>query len=263
MTEDENSQTTITESSVSSNSAVNPHTGIDPTKHVGVLRVRPAELEASQKLELDLTHDSFFPNTESFIVIQGWRALEPVIKEDSIKVQKYNDLLKEKNINYHIRHKHLIQIRRTVYLYTGMYIYQKEVVITPPEKPQFIAPKGEQPEDSTYCNGCYKWVKDNQLSRHNKAKSHKEAMALLVASPKKETKLQYLQRFNPYEWRAMLGETTFKEVGTPPKLDLPSVKYRRIMINGEETDTIILPGSVWLISDVQKIFMGYPVFRLS
>ena len=263
MTDSEQTQTNESSTSSTTPSGHNTHTGMSATQHIGVMKIKPAIPDSDEELDRALHNDGFFPNTESYIVIGGWEAVNKLLLKDAETVKEYNIKLSEHGIDFAIRHKHEIKIRNVTYLYSGMYIFETVSETQMPEKPDFIAPRGPDIEGSTYCEICYKWVNDKQLGRHETSRIHKENIEKRNQKPKKITKIKYLKRFDPHEWRKLLGNENFKAVGIPPRLELPILKFRRIEHAQQVTNTIIIPYSMFMVSGMQRIFNGYPVFKLA
>lgn len=263
MSDSDNTQ--INESAEGSDtpSTVDSHTGLDGTKHIGILQVKSRIPDPDVQLDQALYNDSFFPNTESYLIINGWPALEEIIDQDAEVVKKYNDHLTENQVDYQLRHKHEVNIRNVTYLYSGMYIFKKETVVVSPPKPDFLPPRGAAVDDSEYCGDCYKWINNKQWTRHVGSKVHDESVERQKLKPSKQSKLRYVERFDPHKWRTTLGDEVFKAVGVPPRLQLPTLKYRRVEYKDALTDCLIMPYSVFMQSNMAKIFQGYPIFRLS
>lgn len=74
---------------------------------------------------------------------------------------------------------------------------------------------------------------------------------------------RYKMKFSPESWRNLLKPSHFKDVGGVPRLELPDLRFQRVMSFGENTRNIIIPNNLFINQKVRKIFHGCTVYKIS
>lgn len=242
------------------------YTGLDPDGHIAIERVYRPENDVELKERTVIENDTYFPKSEAYLIIDGMKALEPAMEHDKNEIDNYNDSLLEDNVVFQIRYNHQMKIRGVVYHYFGAYIYKRDVQITQIDA-GFLPPKLQEVDGKFPCQPCNRYLDLKHKDIHIKSKGHKEREKLyenLSKPPKSETKMIYLQKYDPYVWRELLGETQFRQFGQPPKLKLPTnIRYMHVETDGEKTSHLIVPSQVWIMAEIQTLFKGKSIFRLA
>lgn len=212
------------------------------------------QLDALERKEREhLEYDTIFNNYEGFVIIDGYDSIEEMLNEEKEQIEEYNKLLSSHQIPYSIRNKHIVKVGNTTYLYNGMYIYKKEVIRSPP----LYIPNDEMQEFQ--CPLCKVIVIPANRTRHMNTKTHKKKFADYTKS---EQKLLYVGKFSHAEWRNLLGEEKFREVSSPPKPKISSLRFRHVYRNEEPTSSIVVPADVVIQEEFRKLITDHPVMKL-
>lgn len=101
---------------------------ISPTSHITEMKMKdPKANSKEQELEA-LDQDSYVPQFDATIVIEGLPKLMAFIKEYEAKVKLYNDKLAKLRVKYRIKPINSHIFRHKIYYYFGNYIYQVKSV---------------------------------------------------------------------------------------------------------------------------------------
>lgn len=242
------------------------HTGLSPDAHIGRVILDPPEFPAEDKERREIEGDSFFANTESFLILDGMKVLTPLMEEDQKKIEDYNKWLAKEGVVYQIRYNHETKIRGVTYHYFGAYIFKKDDVTIYPDA-GFIQPDLPKEEGHHACQACHKYIKNKNVESHYATKTHKANLLRreqLEKKPRTERKMVYHQKYDPYLWRELLEEDQFKIFGQPPRLKLPNnIRYRQIESKDGKTDHIIIPQSVYMLHEIIQLFSQSAIFRLA
>lgn len=224
-----------------------------PMSHIEEVRSNE-QLDALERKEREhLEYDTIFSNYDGFVIIDGYDSIEEMLNKEKEIIEEYNKLLSSHQLPYSIRNKHIVKVGNTTYIYNGMYIYKKEVIKSPP----IYIPHDVMVEFQ--CPLCKVVVTPTNRTRHMNTKTHKKKFA---EHTKSEQKLLYVGKFTHADWRNLLGEEKFKAVGSPPKPEISSLRFRHVYKNQEPTSSIVVPPDVVVQESFRKLISDHPVLKL-
>jgi hypothetical protein len=94
--------------------------------HTMVVKVPPKDPDGKLAEAEIIEKEAYFDQFGSQLIIDGWTALEPVLREMRTKINSFNTLCEEADINYFLRWANSTKYRNRTYIYCGSYIYEKK-----------------------------------------------------------------------------------------------------------------------------------------
>lgn len=185
---------------------VKKHTSYPQTNRtIGVKTPEELEKQREDKFNEDLENDSYFGLGGAVLIIDGWKALEPILKRDQKRVTDYNVALKEVGAGISIRCVNKVTPKDSpfVYMYNGKYLFEG--------------------------NGRAK---------------------------------KYRGKFDARDWKTLLTEEQFKEVGVLPRMELPDLRFQRVKSLGKNTMNIIIPHTLFLSQRIREIFNNFSYYKV-
>ena len=75
-------------------------------------------------------------------------------------------------------------------------------------------------------------------------------------------KREYKGKFDPRDWKNILGRDQYELVGNLPYTQLPDIRFERVDVEGNPSNNIIIPQDNFLNSRIRKIFSTCTIFKL-
>jgi hypothetical protein len=209
----------------------------------------------------DIESDAYFDTYSGYIVIDGLKALKPLIESDRKTLKLFNEKIKLLEMPYHIQFEKKITHRRMTYTYFGRYIYEdrREGVFTSAEL-EAKYNKSAIMRGRHHCLACKKTMLDKSKESHLLTDSHKVNAKKMA--DESNVKRVYLQRYDPHVWRKLIGEKNFSQIGVMPNLGVTNLQLQRIESGEIKTNTIILSKASFLVLNNKKIFKDYASYKL-
>lgn len=76
------------------------------------------------KANEDIRRQAFFDQFGSVLVFNGWSRIESALRESKDEIGKFNEKIKELNLQYKIRWSNKVKVNHNIYMYFGSYIYE-------------------------------------------------------------------------------------------------------------------------------------------
>lgn len=222
-----------------------------------VQKVSPEELREQNDIEAD----AYFDTYSGYIIIDGLKALKPLIEAGRKIVKEFNEKIKSLELPYYIQFEKKIVHRRVSYTYFGRYIYEdkREGAFTSAEL-EAKYNKSAVMRGRHRCLPCKKTMLDKSKEAHLLTESHKSNAKKHATD--NNIKRVYVQRYDPHIWREMIGEKMFSRIGVMPKLEVSNLQLQRVESADVKTDTIILSDTSFLTLNRIKLFKGYASYKL-